>query len=70
MIRKVYFINNDTIELEEECKGILFNNLSATDQATTVTYQLEEWACIAELFCSPYGDLAEPVNFNWQIDFI
>jgi len=31
MTREMYFINNDIIELKEECKGILLNNLSAAD---------------------------------------
>jgi len=31
MAREVYFINNNIIELKEECKGVLFNNLSATN---------------------------------------
>jgi len=31
MAREVYFINNNIIELKEECKGILPNNLSAAD---------------------------------------
>ena len=29
MIKKAYFINNDTIELKEKCKGVSPNNLSA-----------------------------------------
>ena len=38
MARKTYFINNNIIKLKEEYKGILPNNLSAADQAATVTY--------------------------------
>jgi len=31
MAREVYFINNDIIELEEECKGVLPDDLSAAN---------------------------------------
>jgi hypothetical protein len=37
MAREVYFINNNIIELKEY-KGVLPNNLSAANQAATVTY--------------------------------
>ena len=70
MAREAYFMNNDTMELEKECKGVSPDDSSAADQAATVTYQLEERARIAELLCSPHGDLAEPVNLNRRIDLI
>ena len=57
-------MNNDTMELEEEDKGVSPNDSSAADQAATITYQLKEQARIAELLCSPYGDLAEPVYLD------
>jgi len=31
MAREAYFINNNIIKLKKECKGVLPNNLSATD---------------------------------------
>jgi len=31
MAREAYFINNNIMELKEECKGISLNSLSATD---------------------------------------
>ena len=31
MAREVYFINNNIIELEEECKGVLPDSSSAAD---------------------------------------
>ena len=63
-------MNNNIIELEEEYKGVLPDDSSAADQAATITYQLEERAYIAELLCSPYRDLAKPVNLNQQINLI
>ena len=38
MTKKTYFINNNIMELKEECKSVLLNNLSIADQAATVTY--------------------------------
>jgi len=38
MAREVYFINNNIIKLKKECKGVLFNSLSAANQAAIVTY--------------------------------
>ena len=31
MTRKAYFINNNTIKLKKEYKGVLLNNLSTTN---------------------------------------
>ena len=31
MTREAYFINNNIIELKEECKGVLPDNLSAAN---------------------------------------
>ena len=70
MTREAYFMNNDTMELEQECKGVSPDDLSAADQAATVTHQLKERARIAELLSSPYGDLAEPVYLDQRIDLI
>jgi len=67
--RKMYFLNNDTKELEEQCEDPSLYELS-DGQATTATYQLEERARIAEILCSPYGDLTEPENLDQRIDLI
>ena len=65
----MYFINSDTKELEEQCEDPSLYD-SNEDQAPTVTYQLEERARIAEILCSPYGDLTEPGNLDRRIDLI
>ena len=70
MTKKAYFINNNTMELKEEYKGVLPNNLSAADQAATITYQLKEQAYITELLSSLYKDLVELVYLNQQINLI
>jgi len=38
MAREAYFINNNIMELKKEYKGVLPNNLSAVNQAATITY--------------------------------
>jgi hypothetical protein len=67
--REMYFMNSDTKELEEQCEDPLLYD-SNEDQAPTVTYQLKERARIAEILCSPHGDLTEPGNLDWRINLI
>ncbi|KAF2191690.1 hypothetical protein K469DRAFT_718709 [Zopfia rhizophila CBS 207.26] len=58
--RERYFMDNDTRELEEESDLLL--NDKDKGKSTTITYALEERACIANMLCRSHGDLTEPAR--------
>ncbi|KAF2174706.1 hypothetical protein K469DRAFT_685751 [Zopfia rhizophila CBS 207.26] len=66
--RERYFMDNDTRELEEESDSLLDNKDKG--ESTTITYALEERACIADMLCRSHGDLTEPGNLNQRIELI
>ncbi|KAF2194980.1 hypothetical protein K469DRAFT_698544 [Zopfia rhizophila CBS 207.26] len=66
--RERYFMDNDTRELEEESDSLL--NDKDKGKSTTITYALEERACIADMLCRSHGDLTEPGNLNQRIELI
>ena len=66
--RELYFLENDTRELEDKSNSL--HQIESEGENSSITYALEERACIADIICRPSGDLTEPGNLNQRIELI